>query len=89
MLSIKVRLFALYRERLKTSELTLMVRAGSTVRDLVDQLAQEHPNIGPLLEHTAIAVNEVYAENSQILTKGDELALLPPVSGGSIQGPSK
>ena len=84
MLSIKVRLFALYRERLKMSELTLMVPEGSTVRDLVSQLAQEHPNIGPLLEHTAIAVNEVYAENTQILAESDELALLPPVSGGSI-----
>ncbi len=66
------------------SELTLMVPEGSTVRDLVSQLAQEHPNIGPLLEHTAIAVNEVYAENTQILAESDELALLPPVSGGSI-----
>ena len=84
MLSINVRLFALYRERLKLSELTLMVPEGSTVRDLVSQLAQEHPNIGPLLEHTAIAVNEVYAENTQILAESDELALLPPVSGGSI-----
>jgi|TARA_B100001750_G_C15025901_1_gene359336 molybdopterin synthase catalytic subunit len=84
MLSINVRLFALYRERLKMSELTLMVPEGSTVRDLVSQLAQEHPNIGPLLEHTAIAVNEVYAENTQILAESDELALLPPVSGGSI-----
>ena len=84
MLSINVRLFALYRERLKMSELTLMVPEGSTVRDLVNQLAQEHPNIGPLLEHTAIAVNEVYAENTQILAESDELALLPPVSGGSI-----
>ena len=84
MLSINVRLFALYRERLKMSELTLMVPEGSTVRDLVSHLAQEHPNIGPLLEHTAIAVNEVYAENTQILAESDELALLPPVSGGSI-----
>ena len=84
MLSINVRLFALYRERLKMSELTLMVPEGSTVRDLVSQLAQEHPNIGPLLEHTAIAVNEVYAENTQILAESAELALLPPVSGGSI-----
>ena len=84
MLSINVRLFALYRDRLKMSGLTLMVPEGSTVRDLVSQLAQEHPNIGPLLEHTAIAVNEVYAENTQILAESDELALLPPVSGGSI-----
>lgn len=85
MLSIKVRLFALYRERLQQSELTLIVPDGSTVWDLTDQLAREYPGIGPLIEHTAVAVNEEYADKSQTLVEGDELALLPPVSGGSIQ----
>ena len=88
MLSIKVRLFALYRERLKKSELTLVVPAGSTVRELTEQLAREYPEIGPLLAHTAIAVNEEYTDNSRTLIEGDELALLPPVSGGSLPIPS-
>jgi molybdopterin synthase catalytic subunit len=88
MLSIKVRLFALYKERLKKSELTLVVPDGSTVWELTDQLAREYPEIGPLLAHTAIAVNEEYTDNSRTLIEGDELALLPPVSGGSLPIPS-
>lgn len=83
MLTINIRLFALYRERLQKSQIHLMVPDGSTVEDVTNQLSQEYPKIGLLIKHTAIAVNEEYADKSQILFQGDEMALLPPVSGGS------
>ncbi len=49
---------------------------------VLQQLQIEHPDIGPLVEHTLVAVNQEYAESDRILAEGDELALIPPVSGG-------
>lgn len=80
--TITVLLFAMYRERLNENCLRLTVEHPATVFSVLQQLQVEHPDIGPLVEHTLVAVNQEYAEGDQILSEGDELALIPPVSGG-------
>ena len=80
--TITVLLFAMYRERLNENCLRLTVEHPATVFSVLHQLQVEHPDIGPLVEHTLVAVNQEYAEGDQILSEGDELALIPPVSGG-------
>ena len=80
--TITVLLFAMYRERVSENCLRLTVEHPATVFSVLQQLQVEHPGIGPLVEHTLVAVNQEYAEGDQILSEGDELALIPPVSGG-------
>ena len=80
---IDVRLFAILRERAGKEALTVEVREGATVRDALDALAREH-GLGDLIARMPVvmAVNREYAVEDAILAEGDELALIPPVSGG-------
>lgn len=53
-----------------------------SVADLRRRLAEQVPALAPLLERSAIAVNHDFADDTQTLTAGDEVAVIPPVSGG-------
>jgi len=57
--------------------------AGSTVGDLLAICRKRSPENGGLWNSVAVAVNEEYASQAQVLAEGDEVALLPPVSGGA------
>ncbi|MCS7207746.1 MAG: molybdopterin converting factor subunit 1 [Dehalococcoidia bacterium] len=81
---VTVRLFALYRERLGTDALILEVPEGARVADLLPVLTRLYPRLLPLVENTRVAVNLEFAELSQVLQAGDEVALIPPVSGGAL-----
>jgi molybdopterin synthase catalytic subunit len=74
---IRVRLFAMLRERAGARELMLELPEGARVADALDAL-------GPLAQGLPLvmAVNREYAPEDQVLDPGDELALIPPVSGG-------
>jgi molybdopterin synthase catalytic subunit len=74
---IHVRLFAMLRERAGSSELTLELPDGARVRDALTELGEIAAGL-PLV----MAVNREYAPEDQVLGAGDELALIPPVSGG-------
>ena len=81
--SVTVRLFALYRERLERDRLTLTVPAPATVAAALEVLVEAHPSIGLLVDNTMVAVNQEYVDRAQALEEGDEIALIPPVSGGA------
>ena len=81
-ITVTIRAFALYRERLGRSELALTLPLGATVRAALKALGQAHPQVAPYVNHTLVAVNQEYADNDHPLADGDELALIPPVSGG-------
>ncbi|HEX2416264.1 MAG TPA: molybdenum cofactor biosynthesis protein MoaE [Thermoleophilaceae bacterium] len=76
-MEVTVRLFAMLRERAGAPEVTLELPEGARVRDALDSLADLAEDI-PLV----LAVNREYADSEQVLDPGDELALIPPVSGG-------
>jgi molybdopterin converting factor subunit 1 len=80
--TVTVRLFALYRERLGRNQLRLALPAEATVATALAELARQHPQLVPLVQHTMVAVNQEYAGPEQPLRDGDEVALIPPVSGG-------
>lgn len=84
---VKVRLFAMLRERAGSDSLDVKLDEGATVRDAIDVLASEH-GLGDVVSRTSMvmAVNRQYAEEERPLTEGDELALIPPVSGGGSDG---
>jgi len=72
-----VRLFAMLRERAGAREVTLELPEGARVRDALSKLGSIAEGL-PLV----MAVNREYADEDQPLDPGDELALIPPVSGG-------
>jgi MoaE-MoaD fusion protein len=74
---VTVRLFAMLRERAGARELTLELPDGARVADALSQLGEIAAGL-PLV----MAVNREYAPEDQVLDAGDELALIPPVSGG-------
>ena len=81
-MEVTVRLFAMLRERAGVPELTLDLPEGARVSDALDSLAGLAEGI-PLV----MAVNREYADAGRVLDPGDELALIPPVSGGAVATP--
>jgi molybdopterin converting factor small subunit len=79
---VTVRLFARLREIAGQGELTRDVAGGSTVQDLWDGLVGEFPALGPYARSVAPGVNAEYSRMTAALAEGDDVAFLPPVSGG-------
>ena len=85
-ITVRVRAFAGLREALGFSESEVTLPAGTDVADLVVQLAADYPAARlPTRRYTA-AVNRAYAAPDRVLADGDEVGLIPPVSGGSGHG---
>ena len=79
---VTVRLFARLRDIAGAAELTRDIAQGATIRSVWCQLAGEYPELGPYERSISSAVNADYARMDQVLSEGDEVAFLPPVSGG-------
>ncbi len=78
-----VLLFALAKERAGRPTLTVDLPDPATVADLKSALAFACPALGPLLPTLRIAVDAEYAGDDRAIAPGSELAVIPPVSGGS------
>ena len=85
-LRIRVRLFAMQREAAGTRELRLEVPLGSTVDDAWNAVVASVPALAPGRSSLRFAVNGEYVDDDLTLADGDELACIPPVSGGSGDG---
>ena len=77
-----IRLFARLRELVGAGELDREVPPGATVRTVWDDLVREYPQIAPYAESMSCAVNVDYARMTTTVSDGDDVAFLPPVSGG-------
>jgi molybdopterin synthase catalytic subunit len=74
--------FAAYRELVGTAALSVEVREGATVADLVSELRSRGAPFDGLPTEPAIAVNRTYAFMDELLTPDAEVAFIPPVAGG-------
>ncbi len=81
---VRLRYFAMVRELLDKSVEDREVAPQTTAGDLFDQLVAESPRLEALRGSVLLMVNQSYASLDHILADGDELALIPPVSGGSV-----
>ena len=81
-MTLSVHLFAAARDLAGTAALAVDLPAGATVADLRAALVAAAPALGPLLARSAVAVNHDFADDASVLSAGDELAVIPPVSGG-------
>jgi molybdopterin converting factor subunit 1 len=82
-MTITVKLFALLRDRAGVAEASLELPAGATVATAAERLAERFPAIAALLPRVAFAVNREYVPRSTELHDGDEMAVIPAVSGGT------
>ncbi len=80
-MEIMVRLFAFQADHAGAARRALTLPEGATVGDAVARLRAELPGL-PWPGRTMVAVNQAYAAPTQALRAGDELAVIPPVSGG-------
>lgn len=83
---VRLRLFAVQRELAGTRALTVELTAPATVADAWDALAGRVPAIAPGRPFVRYAVNGSWADEERLLGDGDEVALIPPVSGGAATG---
>ena len=85
-LRVRVRLFAMQRELAGTRQLELDLATGATIEDAWRGLIERFPALGPGRASVRFAQNGAYAPAETLLADGDEVAMIPPVSGGSEAG---
>lgn len=81
-MKVTIRLFASFRELAGKSEDVVEVAPGTTVAQLWAGLQEVHPRLRPWNDISAFAVNGSYTRSTTTLSNGDEVAFIPPVSGG-------
>jgi molybdopterin synthase catalytic subunit len=81
-LTITILLFAGLAEKANQREIQLTLPEQATVRDLLQAVAEQHPALSPLLGSCFVSINHEYAAHDRLIQATDEIALLPPVSGG-------
>ena len=79
---ITVKLFAAYQDAYGLPELRLEVANGSTVSEVGNLIRASYPALHPLAPLTRYGINLNFVEAEAIVQEGDEVVLIPPVSGG-------
>jgi len=88
-MQVRILPFGMLKDWLGSSPANVELREGATVSDLLEQLVQVAPGRpAAALRGIAVSVNAEYAAGAHILRDGDEVGLLPPVSGGTAQSAS-
>lgn len=80
-MKITVKLFAIGRDLVGKNEVDLTLPEDAIIQHALDQLCVDYPNFSKLTTFM-IAINMEYADKNTRLNDGDELAIIPPVSGG-------
>ncbi|MDZ8183303.1 MAG: MoaD/ThiS family protein [Nostoc sp. ChiSLP02] len=81
-ITVTVKLFAAYQEAFQLSELVLEFPYGTPVKAVCDRLIAKHPELSQWRDITRFGINLIFVEPDTLLQDGDEVVLIPPVSGG-------
>jgi molybdopterin converting factor subunit 1 len=81
-MQVNVLLFAALAERANRRASTVRLEEPATVSTLLEEIGRQHPELTDLLPHCFVSVNQEYAHAGTKIQDGDEIAILPPVSGG-------
>ena len=84
-MQVRVRFFGMLKEVAGRDHDTVGLSEGARVADLLEQCAASAPNLKDYFPLIAVALNHEYSERDAALHEGDEVALIPPVSGGISQ----
>lgn len=81
-MEIDVLVFGPLAAGLGEDRLRVRLDPGASVATLIERLEATHPDLAPLAGRVAVAINRAYARPEDPVKAGDEVALIPPVSGG-------
>ena len=81
-MKVKVKFFAILRERAGTSEVVKEIEGGSSITELWHALQQDYPKLAVPGIRLLYAVNQEYVTPDHVLKESDEVVFIPPVSGG-------
>ncbi|HEY2909606.1 MAG TPA: molybdopterin converting factor subunit 1 [Gemmataceae bacterium] len=81
-MTVTVQLFARARELASAGSLTVQLRSDATVAELRHAIVERIPALAGIVAASRIAVNLDFADDQQTIRETDELAVIPPVSGG-------
>jgi molybdopterin converting factor small subunit len=81
-LVVTVLLFGPAREAVGRSRTVMELPTPVTAAKVVDALSTAHPNLAPLLDRSRLVVNRRYVDGDASVGPDDEVAIIPPVSGG-------
>jgi molybdopterin synthase catalytic subunit len=84
-MTVQVLFFGLLKDLLGRSSDTIEVAEGATMGTVFEHYASQYPRLNEMADSIALARNHEFAESDQVLSDGDEIALMPPVSGGAAQ----
>jgi MoaE-MoaD fusion protein len=86
-MKVTIRLFASLKDRAGRPQIEVSLPETATVQQLRAAIAADYPQLAPALPTALIAVNKAYAGEDAPITANDEIAIFPPVSGGSREWP--
>lgn len=81
-MTVTVRLFSLAKDLAGFREKSVELPAGSMAKDVLEELKLQNPKFADWQSSIRLAVNQEYVSNDHPLREGDEVAVIPPVSGG-------
>ena len=87
MITVRMLFFAHLQDVAGSHEMTMELPAQATVEEAADMLAMRNARFDRLLSQARVAVNAEFAKPSAVLHDGDEVAWMPPMSGGSADAP--
>jgi len=87
-MTLRILYFATMRDLAGEREETVSLPDGLRVKDLKSLLGEKHPELIKAFNSAIFAVNREFAFDDQLLKEGDEVAIFPPVSGGSVDQPT-
>ena len=82
MQTVRVHLFARFRDVFNAEVLDLLLPINADVKLLRERIAVANPGLAALLSRSQIAVNDEFVDDDVPIRAGDEIAIIPPVSGG-------
>src|SRR5262245_14438933 len=86
-MQVRVLFFGVLTDVIGRRSDTVSLPSGATVRELLAHYQSNFPRLNGLLSSLAVSINQSYAPLNAALHEGDEVALLPPVSGGAGETP--
>ncbi len=81
-MKVNVRLFAIAKDAMGDGEVEIELNDGATVADVRSVLLKRLPELNSMSSLLRFAVNEGYADDGTVVQSTDEIACIPPVSGG-------
>ena len=79
---VRIQLFSVLRECMQSRFIDVTISGHMEADDFIDAVCEQHPRISGYRSLMNLAVNQTYARSGDLISPGDEVALITPVSGG-------